>query len=408
VRLAVLLGFLLSFGTLVQVARAEVTPPLAPTPPIVAGAAPRSPVAAPTWIGRVYDASVTSLVRLECGDAIGTGFFFHSPVHIATAFHVVASGRDITVVFADGSTAYAEVVAWDAALDLALLEVSRGRGRPLVASNEPNVGDVALAIGVPMDSVVRQAHASPLPIFTLTAGTVSVVTAEAVQTDAAINPGNSGGPLLDREGHVLGVISRKVSDAEGLAFAVPSPRLVGLTAEIGASGAFWGFVSGGVEIAYVASEHELDGLLLGLKVIAFDRVGLGVRGAWMWHDRMLADELYLETRDRSLVEANLFYRFSLYAPPYLSLHIPLGVGVAYHRDEIRRTTFAAELLDPTCDLSMEACGLATSARTLDLDEKAFRPMLTADLEFSGLLLSTALYFNGGGPSFGRFAIGIVF
>jgi hypothetical protein len=42
-----------------------------------------------------------------------------------------------------------------------------------------------------------------------------------IQTDAPINPGNSGGPMLDEEGRVVGVISLKRRDAEGISLALP-------------------------------------------------------------------------------------------------------------------------------------------------------------------------------------------
>jgi S1-C subfamily serine protease len=42
-----------------------------------------------------------------------------------------------------------------------------------------------------------------------------------IQTDASINPGNSGGPLLDINGHVVGVSSAVNRQANGIGFAIP-------------------------------------------------------------------------------------------------------------------------------------------------------------------------------------------
>ena len=43
-----------------------------------------------------------------------------------------------------------------------------------------------------------------------------------IQTDAAVNPGNSGGPLFNEKGKVIGVISGKQDEKEGVAFAIKS------------------------------------------------------------------------------------------------------------------------------------------------------------------------------------------
>ncbi|MCB0830527.1 MAG: PDZ domain-containing protein, partial [Solirubrobacterales bacterium] len=47
----------------------------------------------------------------------------------------------------------------------------------------------------------------------------------AIQTDASINPGNSGGPMLDGDGHVIGISQQMKSgsgSSDGVGFGVPA------------------------------------------------------------------------------------------------------------------------------------------------------------------------------------------
>src|SRR5687768_15988831 len=91
-------------------ARADVAAPppvaVAAPPPLAAAAAP--PSAETPWFGPVYDHAVGSVVRVESASGFGAGFVFASPRHIATAFHLVAVGREVTVVFRDGRSVAAD------------------------------------------------------------------------------------------------------------------------------------------------------------------------------------------------------------------------------------------------------------------------------------------------------------
>jgi S1-C subfamily serine protease len=88
-----------------------------------------------------------------------------------------------------------------------------------------------------------------------------------IQTDAAINPGNSGGPLLDAQGHVIGINSQIYTGGSGggsigIGFAVPIDTAKGEIAQLekGAtvSGAYIGLTS-------VTIDGSLSGLNLPVK-----------------------------------------------------------------------------------------------------------------------------------------------
>jgi S1-C subfamily serine protease len=53
-----------------------------------------------------------------------------------------------------------------------------------------------------------------------------------IQTDAAINPGNSGGPVLNNNGEVIGVLSTRQAQADGVSFAVKSKNIYEFVTEL--------------------------------------------------------------------------------------------------------------------------------------------------------------------------------
>ena len=114
----------------------------------------------------------------------------------------------------------------------------RGRGRAhpdtIGKSSDLQVGEGVVAIGSPfgLESTVTSGIVSALdrPVDVGSDSQGNSTTYPAIQTDAAINPGNSGGPLVDMNGHLVGINSsiRTSSSSSteqggsiGLGFAIP-------------------------------------------------------------------------------------------------------------------------------------------------------------------------------------------
>ena len=159
---------------------------------------------------------------------LGAGVVLNAQGLVLTALHVVAGGGRLEVQFADGSRSTARVVRRQPDSDIAVLAPDRLPEVvvPAVLGGAAQVGDAVFPVGNPLG--LRG---------TLTAGVVSALgrsieTAAGsslkglIQFDAAVNPGNSGGPLLDRDGHVVGVVTALANPSRqpyfvGIGFAVP-------------------------------------------------------------------------------------------------------------------------------------------------------------------------------------------
>ncbi|MDR1824299.1 MAG: trypsin-like peptidase domain-containing protein [Bifidobacteriaceae bacterium] len=171
--------------------------------------------------------------------------------YVVTNNHVVADGRSIAVVLADGRIFDASIVGTDASTDLAVLELKNPpsdlKEAVLGDSNNLVVGEPVMAVGNPLgyDNTVTTGIVSALnrPVSTEASGQdasgVQVVT-NAVQVDAAINPGNSGGPLFNAAGEVVGINSSiatlssysDTSGSIGLAFAIPVNLVANVSSQL--------------------------------------------------------------------------------------------------------------------------------------------------------------------------------
>ncbi|MFL6077923.1 MAG: S1C family serine protease [Mycobacteriales bacterium] len=191
-------------------------------------------------------------VRTAEAEGIGSGIVLSSDGRILTNNHVVsgASGGTITVTFSNGKTANATVVGTDASSDLAVIKAQDVSGltpATLGDSSKVTVGQEVVAVGSPegLQGTVTSGIVSALNRtvtvqsdesnngrlpFQRSSDGGGTVTYKAIQTDASINPGNSGGPLVDMQGHVIGINSAIYSPTSavgsqggsvGLGFSIP-------------------------------------------------------------------------------------------------------------------------------------------------------------------------------------------
>jgi S1-C subfamily serine protease len=200
----------------------------------------------PAFSERVYRIIQPSLVLVQTKAehehtdpdfGLGSGVVIDTQGDILTSLHVVKNSTAIKVTFADGSVSEAVVVASQPEHDIAVLQALTLPEQlfPAVLGN-PNamqVGDEAYVVGNPF-GLYSSMSAGVISGFDRTfelPGT-DITMEGMIQIDAAVNPGNSGGPLLNRNGHVIGIITGIVNPTDqnffvGIGFAVPITTAVG-------------------------------------------------------------------------------------------------------------------------------------------------------------------------------------
>jgi S1-C subfamily serine protease len=202
---------------------------------VLASATPR-----PAYSAQVYQVIQPSVVLIrtdfpgengETEKGLGSGVIINDQGDILTSLHIVSHAKNIMISFADGTESDGFVLASQPEIDIAVLRAFLGPELLIPATlgnpGSMRVGDDAYVVGNPF-GLYSSMSAGVISGFNraFQPPNTNQKIEGLIQVDAAINPGNSGGPLLNRSGHVIGIVTGIINPTEdsffiGIGFAVP-------------------------------------------------------------------------------------------------------------------------------------------------------------------------------------------
>ena len=155
----------------------------------------------------------------------GTGFLVDGKGYLVTNAHIIRSSRNIAVINNKGEEFKAIVIKTDNARDIAILKIEDKDFKPFSSmpygfiKTASDVAEPVYTLGYPRNDIVYSEGYLSSPTG-FNGDTLSC------QLGIAANRGNSGGPVFNHDGEVIGIISTKEINAEGVAFAIQSKYII--------------------------------------------------------------------------------------------------------------------------------------------------------------------------------------
>ncbi len=160
---------------------------------------------------------------------LGSGVIITDNGYILTNQHVAGNKYSSCYVTLDDANTYEGNVIWaDSNIDLAIVKINKASLEYLKLgdSDDLTLAQDVYAIGNPLGlefqkTVTKGIISSLNRTIKIEEENQNVYMEDLIQTDATINEGNSGGALINSAGELIGINSVKISNAEGIGFAVP-------------------------------------------------------------------------------------------------------------------------------------------------------------------------------------------
>ena len=173
-------------------------------------------------VGAVAAGVGNSVVGVAGRRSAGSGVVVAPGRVLTNAHNLWRTDEGISVTFADGRTADGKPLGVDADADVAVLEVDTGDA-PVIAWN----GSSEVGIGAPVFAVANPGGRGLRVTFGLVSGTERSfrgprgrLIAGSVEHTAPLLPGSSGGPVVDADGHLVGINTHRLG--EGFYLAIPA------------------------------------------------------------------------------------------------------------------------------------------------------------------------------------------
>lgn len=161
----------------------------------------------------------------------GTGFIIDGKGYLVTNAHIVRNARNIFVINSMNEQFRATLVYTDLTKDIAVLKITDEDFKPMLSlpygirKSSTDVAEPIYTMGFPRNEIVySEGYLSAKTGFN--GDTLSC------QLGIAANPGNSGGPVFNHDGEVIGILSTKETEAEGVAFAIQSKYIYNVVEEL--------------------------------------------------------------------------------------------------------------------------------------------------------------------------------
>lgn len=160
-----------------------------------------------------------------------TAFLVDGKGYLVTNAHVVDKARNLIVENIKGDQYYAKAIYTNDTTDLAILKIidtsfKKVTGLPYTfPKTSAELAEPIFTLGYPREEVVYGEG-----YLSAKSGYYGDTT--SYQISISVNPGNSGGPVINKDGEVIGIISSRETNADGVVFAIKSNNIYDALGEV--------------------------------------------------------------------------------------------------------------------------------------------------------------------------------